>query len=233
MPLRGKGMLAVFTEVKSRHEADLNDWYDREHLDERVSVPGFHRARRYAAMSAVDRPKFLATYECDRVGNLATPAYLAKLARPTPWSRRVTVRFTRFHRLTLRVRVDLAHGIGGFVTAVRFTPDPRAHRALAAWLDEKALARAVARPGVVGAIAAENDPDTANTPLNGDSRDRVRATEAEWLVLLEGTDPKATAAVAHVAFGISALRRFGVAAAPTIGTYRLLCGVEAPARRRR
>ena len=233
MPLRGKGMLAVFAEVKSRHEADLGEWYDREHLDERVSVPGFHRARRYVAMSAADRPKFLATYECDRVGDLATPAYLAKLAHPTPWSRRVTARFTRFHRLALRVRVDLAHGIGGYMTAVRFMPDPRAHRALAAWLEEKALARAIARPGVVGASAGENDTDTANAPLREGSRDRVRAMDAEWLALLEGTDAKATAAAARAAFRLAELRRFGVAAKPTIGTYRLLCGVEAPARGRR
>ena len=52
MALRGKGMLVVFTEVKSRHERDFNEWYNREHIDERVNLPGFHRARRYVAVRA-------------------------------------------------------------------------------------------------------------------------------------------------------------------------------------
>ena len=46
MALRGKGMLIVFTEVKPRDERDFNEWYNREHIDERVNLPGFHRARR-------------------------------------------------------------------------------------------------------------------------------------------------------------------------------------------
>jgi len=228
MPLRGKGMLVVFTEVHSRHEADFNEWYDREHMDERVSVPGFHRARRYVATARDAGPKYLATYECDRVGSLATPAYLARLAQPTPWSRRVTARFTRFRRLALRVRIDLVHGIGGIVTAVRFTPDPLKHRVLATWLKDKVLARAVLRPGVVGAAAMENDPDTANASLAGNNRDRARALDAEWLVLIEGTDARATASAARAAFRLAVLRRFGVASAPVIGTYRLLSGVDAP-----
>ena len=50
MPLRGKGMLIVFNEVKARDERDFNEWYNREHIDERVNLPGFQRARRYVAV---------------------------------------------------------------------------------------------------------------------------------------------------------------------------------------
>jgi hypothetical protein len=35
MPLHGKGMLIVFCEVKARDERDFNEWYNREHIDER------------------------------------------------------------------------------------------------------------------------------------------------------------------------------------------------------
>ena len=65
MPLHGKGMLIVFCEVKARDERDFNEWYNREHIDERVNLPGFHRARRYIAVRG--SPKYLATYECDTV----------------------------------------------------------------------------------------------------------------------------------------------------------------------
>ena len=224
MPLRGKGMLVVFTEVKSRDEADFNEWYNREHIDERVNLPGFHRARRYVAVKGA--PKYCATYECDTVADLATPGYLQLLANQTPWTQSVMVRFTRFHRLTLRIQVDLAHGTGGTVTTVRFVPDPRKRKALVAWLQDTALPKAIARNGMVGAFAAENDLDAANAPVQQKSMDHPKALDAEWVVVLEGADPAATAAAAREAFRLATLKRFGVTTAPTVGTYRLLFGNE-------
>jgi hypothetical protein len=44
------------------------------------------------------------------------------------------------------------------------------------------------------------------------------------VVLLEGADPAATASAARSLFKTSALKPFGVAKAPTIGTYRFLFG---------
>src|SRR5260370_26484644 len=97
MPLHGKGMLIVYTEVKARDERDFNEWYNREHIDERVNLPGFHRARRYVDVRRT--PKYLATYECDSVGDLAPPGYLALLASQTPRPHAVLARFTQFNRM--------------------------------------------------------------------------------------------------------------------------------------
>jgi hypothetical protein len=222
MPLFGKGMLIVFTEVKARDERDLNEWYNREHIDERINLPGFHRARRYVAVRG--SPKYLATYECDTVDDLATPGYLHLLANQTPWTQAVMARFTHFHRLTLRLQVDLTHGIGGALASVRFVPDPRRRKALATWLRQTALPRAIARPGLLGAAAVENDIEIANAPLQEKSMDHPKADEAEWVVLLEGADAASTGAAARAHFKLSTLKPFGVTVAPTIGTYRLLFG---------
>jgi len=222
MALRGKGMLITLTEVKSRDESDFNEWYNREHIDERVNLPGFHRARRYVAVKG--SPKYLATYECDTVDDLATPSYLRLLANQTAWSQAVMARFTHFNRLTLRIQVDLTHGVGGAVTCVRFVPDVRKRNALADWLERTALPRAIARAGMLGACAAENDIDVANAPVQDKSMDHPKALDAEWIVLLEGADPAATGAAARDGFKLSTLKRFGVTKAPVVGTYRLLYG---------
>ena len=222
MALHGKGMLIVFTDVKARDERDFNEWYNREHIDERVNLPGFHRARRYQAVRGT--PRYLATYECDTVGDLATPAYLQLLANQTPWTQAVMAKFTYFHRMTLRTQVDLTHGVGGAVACVRFVPDPRERKPLVAWLQETALPRAIARAGLVGAFAAENDVETANAPLQEKSMDHPRAEEAEWIVVLEGADAASVGAAARMLFKLPALKPFGVGAAPTIGIYRLLFG---------
>jgi hypothetical protein len=229
MPLHGKGLLIVFAEVKPEDERDFNEWYNREHIDERVSLPGFHRARRYVAVRAT--PKFLALYECDTVGDLATPGYLHLLANPTPWTQAVTGRFTRFHRLALAVQADLTHGVGGAVAAVRFVPDPQQHEALVAWLHES-LPKAIARPGMLGAAVAQNDLAVANAPLQDETMAHRRATEVatgvatgvEWVALMEGADAAVVGQAARLLFKPASLKKFGVSAAPVIGTYRLLFG---------
>jgi hypothetical protein len=215
-------MLIVYSEVKARDERDFNEWYNREHIDERINLPGFHRARRYVAVSG--SPKYLATYECDNVGDLATPGYLQLLANQTPWTQAVMAKFTQFRRLTLRTQVDLAHGVGGTVASVRFVPDPRERKQLVAWLQETVLPRVIARPGLVGAFAAETDLEVTNAPLQAKSMDHPKADEAEWVVMLEGADAASVSAAARSHFKLAALKPFGVTVAPTIGTYRLLFG---------
>lgn len=221
MALRGKGMLVVFTDVSARHERDFNEWYNREHIDERVNMPGFRRARRYVAVHG--GPKYLATYECRRVADLATPGYLAVLADPTPWSKRVTARFTHFERLTLRLQIDLAQGIGGALTSVRFVPDPARKHALIDWLGKHALPHAIKQPGMLGAAVGENDLDVANAPLREKSMDHRPADAAQWVVFLEGADPAVTARAARALFKRASLRPFD-AGPPVVATYRLLFG---------
>jgi hypothetical protein len=224
MALRGKGMLIVFAEVKPAHERDLDEWYNREHIDEQVNLPGFRRARRYVAVTG--EPKYLATYECGTVGDLSDPRYLERLAEQTPWSRRVISRFTKFHRLTMRIRVDATHGIGGAVACLRFVPDPGRRRALTAWLREAALPAAVERPGMVGAFAAENDRKIAAAPAPAQGAAAPLPGPTEWAVMLEAGDATAVEKAARAVFTHKALAPFGVAAAPLIGTYQLVFGNE-------
>ena len=64
----------------------------------------------------------------------------------------------------------------------------------------------------------------ANAPLRDKSMDQPRAEEVDWVVLLEGAEAGAVGAAARSIFTLANLKKFGVSAAPTIGTYRLLFG---------
>ena len=222
MPLHGKGMLIVFCEVKARDERDFNEWYNREHIDERVNLPGFHRGRRYVAVRG--SPKYLATYECDTVEDLATPGYLALLANQTPWTQAVMAKFTKFTRLTVRVQADLAHGVGGAVAAVRFMPDPRARKALVEWLNEDGPAQGDRAAGHGGRHGGGERSRCRPCALAGQEHGPPRADEAEWVALLEGTDAATVGAAARATFKLAKLKNFGVSVAPKIGTYRFLFG---------
>ena len=222
MPLLGKGMLLTFTDVAARDERDYNEWYNREHIDDRVNLPGFHRGRRYAAVRGT--PRYLATYECDTVAILGTTNYLQTLDHQTPWSQRVMARFTHFVRMTLRIHVDQTHGVGAALATVRFVPDPHRRKALTQWLSEQALPKLIARPGVLGAAVGENDLEVVHAPLQDKSMDHPRADEAEWVVLIEGSDVTAVGTAARSLFTQANRRSFDIEAAPTISTWRFLFG---------
>jgi hypothetical protein len=68
----GDGLLLVAIDVDPRHEAELNRWYDKEHITERMAIPGFLRARRFVALEG--RPRYLALYD------LASPSVLDSAA---------------------------------------------------------------------------------------------------------------------------------------------------------
>ena len=87
MALLGKGVLAIWNGIKSEAEDDFVAWHVREHIPERVGLPGFLRGRRYVARDG--HPKYFNFYETARVDDLSSPAYQARLNAPTEWTRKV------------------------------------------------------------------------------------------------------------------------------------------------
>lgn len=218
-------ILLTFTEVPAEVEEDFNEWYNREHIDERVDMPGFLRARRYKAING--RPKYFATYETQRVEDLATPAYLARLADQSAWSKRVMAQFSSFHRMTGRVTCDLSHGIGGALTLIRFFPAEAVKQPLRAWLAGEGLPALKARPGLLGASLLENDLEVSNAPaLKQGVKDFPVVSEQEWAVLVEGAEAGPTAAAANALLGPDVLAAHGVDGDVQFATYQFLFGVS-------
>ena len=77
---RGTGLLMLWTDIDAEHEAAFNRWYDEEHLDRLLKVPGFLSAARYVALRG--GPKYLAMYELEEVSVLRTSAFLDELRFP-------------------------------------------------------------------------------------------------------------------------------------------------------
>src|SRR3981081_2666552 len=106
MPLAGKGMLLTSMDIDAADEAEFNRWYDREHLEERVAIPGFLEARRYVAHHG--NPKYLSLYSTATFEVLDSPAYRAALANPTDWSTRTMARFRNMIRAVARITITRA-----------------------------------------------------------------------------------------------------------------------------
>lgn len=220
MALLGDGVLLTFTEVPEALEEDFNEWYNREHLDERVGMPGFRRARRYVSVEG--GPKYFASYETGAVEDLATPEYLAVLADQTDWSKRVMAGFTVFERLTCRLAVDLTTGIGGAVTLVRCFPAAEAMDDFRAWLAEEALPSVIARPNLLGACVWRNDLHVANAPARARGLDYPQPEAEEWVIAIDAAEAAAGRDAAARALDAAALGRFGVDPPPAHATYQML-----------
>ena len=128
MSLLGRALLAFSHDVTPGSEPDWTEWHDREHIPERLSIPGFLRLRRYVALGA--GPRFFYFYETESLDVLQSPAYLERLSNPTAWTKRCMPYVVNNKRTACRVAATLGDGLGGALGVIDVGPAPgRARRA--------------------------------------------------------------------------------------------------------
>ncbi|WP_445217397.1 hypothetical protein ACKWRH_35975 [Bradyrhizobium sp. Pa8] len=214
MPLAGQGMLLTSMNIDVPDEADFNRWYDREHLEERVAIEGFLEARRYVAHAA--NPKYLSLYSTATLDVLDSPAYRARLANQTEWSRRTMAHFKNMLRVVARITISKGTGRGAALGVVRLRPSADNAGTWRNALHEKLTPGD--REGIISMHLLESEPE-----LSGATADipAVRNEGAhDWFVLIDGTHVGAVSAVI-------AERFTGPAASPfplpvSVGTYSLM-----------
>ena len=159
------GILAIWNDCAPEGEADYERWYQREHLIERVAVPGFRSGRRYEAFSG-DR-RFFTFYEVDHPDVLTSPAYLERLDSPTPWTRDVMPFFRGTIRTVCEVAASAGEMIGGVAVTLR-TETPVIVTAAARTLVEDLARRdGVARAQLWTAAGRQTRTDTREARSRG------------------------------------------------------------------
>jgi hypothetical protein len=88
----------VETDVDEAHEADLNAWYDTEHMPGLAACPGSVRARRFRNPDG--SPRYHACYDLVSTDALGSKPWLA--VRHTAWSDRVRPHFRNTKRTMFR-----------------------------------------------------------------------------------------------------------------------------------
>ncbi|MGJ7544773.1 hypothetical protein [Variovorax sp. LT1R16] len=120
MVFAGNGILMSSMEVLPEEEADFNEWFDREHLAERVAIPGFLEARRYVSLGAPTR--YLQIYNSIEFAVLDSAPYRAALANQTEWSNHHISRFIAPTRVVGRLVRSAGVARGVAVALVRLRP---------------------------------------------------------------------------------------------------------------
>ena len=94
---QSKGLLAIWSTIAADVETDYLHWLTREHIFERVSVPGFLSGRVFKRRDSQPSQYFM-LYELAEASVMSSPAYLARLNDPTPWTQRIMPRLMQFRR---------------------------------------------------------------------------------------------------------------------------------------
>ena len=179
------GILAVWSDIEAEAEADYNAWYDREHMFERLKVPGFHRAYHYVTI--VGSPRYFTYFMTDNAAVMASPSYLAQANHPSPWTRRILPHFRNTNRTVCQVERRIGRGYGAVSLTIRLGAVNGRQEALVTWVGETLLPTLVQQPGLIGAQLWRADPGATLLPVE----DRALRPEpdqvAEWVIFVEGT----------------------------------------------
>jgi hypothetical protein len=223
MALLGKGLLAIWNDITDSAEAEFVRWHIREHIPERVGLPGFLRGRRYVAHRG--HPKYFNFYETETPQSLESPSYRARLNAPTPWTQAVVKEFRDTSRTICEVVLSLGAGEGAWIETIQ----------IGAVGDRSAFSRLVAstltkdiieRDGIVGVHFGRGVEGRVNTSTAESKLRNQPDARCEWILLIEATDNGFLEALRAGPCSEGALRRLSPDATVDRGIYRFQYGLS-------
>jgi hypothetical protein len=217
------GILAVWSNIDPAAVDDYNRWYEREHMFERLAVPGFRRARHYLTVSGA--PGYFTYFVTDTAAVVASPAYLAQANCPSPWTRRILPHFRNTNRTACDVVRRISRGYGAASLTVRLAAAGGQEDELLTWLGTTQLAALVEQPGIVGAQLWRADRDATLLPVEDRQLRPEPDQVADLVIFVDGTTVAHLTAVAHGPLSTASLVAHG-ADRPVLAIHQLLNGAE-------
>jgi len=160
-----QGILAIWNDCRAGREADFEQWFQGEHLLERLAVPGFLYGRRHQAISG--NAGYFNFYVVEQPAVLVSKPYLERLDHPTPMTRKIMSEiFINMNRTICHRTLRVGGFCGAYAVTVRFsdTPDVGALTALAETLVQDA---GVAACEIWSAVDPAGQPVSMEEKLRG------------------------------------------------------------------
>jgi len=222
MALAGTGLVAIWNDIKPELREDFFEWHPREHMVERLGIPGFLRGRRYAAIDG--GVEFLTLYEVTSTDVLVSEVYKTRLTQPTPWSTKTLPGFFNNERGACQIEFSDSYAMGGFVLTLRFEAEDGREPALIDSLKKDVLARMIDTPRVTGVHLVKNDVGlTAGNA--GNQRGRV-ITLPHLVVLVEGSTADGVREAGEKFLANARLAELGAKADVVRGLYQLEYSIQ-------
>ena len=146
-------ILTIWTDIPADIEAEFNDWYNREHLPDRVQrTPGFLRGRRYAAIAGA--PKFLTLYDLESSAVMLSEAHVTLRRQRTARDRLFVPRFQNTIKGICDVVCRIGEGDGGFLVVIPVIAQPGRETKLSHWVCDELLPELARSRGIASATYA-------------------------------------------------------------------------------
>jgi hypothetical protein len=216
MSLLGSGAVAMWWDMAPAMKAEFEDWHSHEHFPERMNIPGFRRGSRWAELSGGEG--FFVLYELEAYDVLSSPAYLARLNAPTPWSSKMMPHHRNMVRSQCRVLESFGGGIGRLMMTVRLSPAQGQADSLLQDVQSR-LAGLPERPGLTAAHLLR----TETPKLTETTEQRIRGGDAvaDWIILVSGYDADVLTRVIEGELSGTALIAAGASDQPSTSLYGL------------
>jgi hypothetical protein len=212
----GRTAVAMWWDIAPEVKSEWEDWHSREHMPERVGIPGFLRGTRWIALSG--EPSYFVLYEAARLATITAGAYVERLNNPTPWSQIMMPHHRNMVRSLCRVRATFGRGVAHALATIRFSASPRSKTSLSKWLAADALPKLPERKGLTGAHLLESQP-MSGAPQTTEQKMRGKDAQADWVVLVCGFDADVVKAVVTNELTADAFATHGAQPARVEGFY--------------
>lgn len=217
------GVLGVWSDVEAAAIDDYDAWYEREHMFDRLAVPGFHRARHYLTVSG--EPRYFTYFVTEDAAVMASEAYRQSADNPSDWTRRVLPHFRNVNRTACNVIHRFGRGYGAAALTARLTADGEAAARLIAWLGEEVLPALVQWRGVMATELWQADRAATLVPVADRELRGASDQIADLVVFVDGV---AVAPLQALADGLLAPESFADegAADAQVCVHQLVNGAE-------
>lgn len=118
---RQGALLLNWFDIDPGRENAFDDWHNREHVIERMGVPGFMQGRRFESFgeSRAAGHSYLVAYDAADIGVFESPDYASRLDNPTPLTASVVPSLRNLTRTVYRVEARRGGGSSSYVRTVR------------------------------------------------------------------------------------------------------------------
>ena len=178
--------LFVMNDINPAVESEFNEWYQTEHVRQRMQIPGFLSARRYRALG--DSQAYMALYSCTEAAVLEQPAYKDILVEPTPLTKKMMPHFRNMVRSACDETWSAGTGLGGEAVVLRCAPIPGQEQVARDFIAQTLYPQFTQANCLVRLALWEASVSAGAAPSPEESRRGAPDQRVNWVVFFEAYD---------------------------------------------